>query len=68
MKKTIIVNSAMFAIGFFGIWALKQVGITPIGEDGEINWLLMVSLLVSFFVLASLLGKLVNKLAGEARD
>jgi hypothetical protein len=68
MKKTIIVNSAMFAIGFFGIWALKQVGITPIGEDGEINWLLMVSLLVSFFVLASLLGKLVNKLTGEARD
>lgn len=68
MKKTIIVNSAMFAIGFFGIWALKQVGITPIGEDGEINWLMMVSLLVSFFVLASLLGKLVNKLTGEARD
>ena len=65
MKKTIIVNSAMFAIGFFGIWALDKVGISPIGEDREIDWILMVALAVSFFVLARLLGKLVNKLTGE---
>ena len=41
----------MFAIGFFGIWALDKVGISPIGEDGEINWLLMVALAVSLAVI-----------------
>ena len=51
MKKNLIVGGVMFVAGFLGVQALKQVGITPIGEDGEINWLLMVALAVSLFVI-----------------
>ena len=60
MKKNIIVGGVMFVVGFFGVQALKQVGITPIGEDGEINWLLMVPLGVAFGVGGHYLGKIIK--------
>lgn len=50
----------MFVVGFFGVQALKQVGITPIGEDGEINWLLIVAVTVTFGVLGHNLGKIIK--------
>jgi hypothetical protein len=64
MKK-IIRYIAMFALGFFGVWALKQVGITPRGEDGEMNWLVAVAIFVTVVVLAGQLDKPLKKLTGE---
>lgn len=60
MKKNLIVGGVMFVVGFFGVQALKQVGITPIGEDGEFNWLLMVVVTVAFGVGGHYLGKIIK--------
>ena len=60
MKKNLIVGGVMFVVGFFGVQALKQVGITPIGEDGEINWLLMIPIVVAFGVGGHYLGKIIK--------
>ena len=60
MKKNLIVGGVMFVAGFLGVQALKQVGITPIGEDGEINWLLMIPLGVAFAVGGHYLGKIIK--------
>ena len=64
MKK-IIRYIVMFALGFFGVWALKQVGSTPRSEDGEMNWLVAVAIFVSVVVLAGQLDKPLKKLTGE---
>ena len=58
MKKNLIVAGVTFVFGFVGVLALRQVGINPIGEDGEINWLLMVPLGVAFGVGGHYLGKI----------
>jgi hypothetical protein len=60
MKKNLIVGGVMFVVAFFGVQALKQVGITPMGEDGEINWLLMVAVGVTFGVAGHYLGKIIK--------
>jgi hypothetical protein len=60
MKKNLIVAGVTFVVGFVGVLALKQVGITPIGEDGEINWLLMIPLGVAFAVGGHYLGKIIK--------
>ena len=60
MKKNLIVGGVMFVVGFFGVQALKHFGITPVGEDGEINWLLMVPLGVAFGVGGHYLGKIIK--------
>lgn len=64
----IIRLTAMFALGFAGVWVLKQVGITPKGEDGEINWLVAVAMMVTAFVIAALLDKPLKKLTGEINE
>ena len=64
MKK-MIRYIVMFAPGFFGVWPLKQVGITPRSEDGEMNWLVAVAIFVSVVVLAGQLDKPLKKLTGE---
>ena len=60
MKKNLIVAVVTFVFGFVGVLALKQVGITPIGEDGEINWLLMIPIVVAFGVGGHYLGKIIK--------
>ena len=60
MKKNLIVAGVTFVAGFLGVVALKQVGITPIGEDGEINWLLMIPITVAFGVGGHYLGKIIK--------
>ena len=55
----------MFALGFFGVWALKQVGITPRNGDGEMNWLVAVAIFVTVVALAGQLDKPLKKLTGE---
>jgi hypothetical protein len=64
MKK-IIRYIIMFALGFFGVWALKQVGITPRNGDGEMNWLVAVAIFVTVVALAGQLDKPLKKLTGE---
>ena len=64
MKK-MIRYIVMFALGFFGVWALEQVGITPRSEDGEMNWLVAVAIFVTVVALAGQLDKPLKKLAGE---
>ena len=64
MKK-IIRYIVMFALGFFGVWALKQVGITPRNGDGERNWLVVVAIFVTVVALAGQLDKPLKKLTGE---
>ena len=64
MKK-IIRYITMFALGYFGVWGLQRVGITPKGEDGEINWLVAVALFATVIVLASALDKPFKRLTGE---
>jgi hypothetical protein len=64
MKK-IIRYIVMFALGFFGVWALKQVGITPRNGDGEMNWLVAVAIFVTVVALAGQLDKPLKKLTGE---
>jgi hypothetical protein len=64
MKK-MIRYIVMFALGFFGVWALKQVGITPRSVDGEMNWLVAVAIFVTVVVMAGQLDKPLKKLTGE---
>ena len=64
MKKAIR-YIVMFALGFFGVWALKQVGITPRSEDGEMNWLVAVAMFVTVVLFAAQLDKPLKKLTGE---
>ena len=64
MKK-MIRYIVMFALGFFGVWALKQVGITPRNGDGEMNWLVAVAIFVTVVALAGQLDKPLKKLTGE---
>ena len=66
MKK-IIRYSILFAFGFFGAWALKQADISPKGEDGEMNWLVAVVMMVTFYVGAVLLSKPLMRLTGEIK-
>ena len=64
MKKAIR-YIVMFALGFFGVWALKQVGITPRNGGGEMNWLVAVAIFVTVVALAGQLDKPLKKLTGE---
>ena len=64
MKK-MIRYIVMFALGFFGVWALKQVGITPRNGDGEMNWPVAVAIFVTVVALAGQLDKPLKKLTGE---
>ena len=57
----------MFALGFFGVWALKQVGITPRSEDGEMNWLVAVAIFVTVVLFVAQLDKPLKRLTGEAK-
>ena len=60
MKKNLIVAGVTFMAGFLGVLELRQVGINPIGEDGEINWLLMIPIMVAFGVGGHYLGKIIK--------